>query len=96
MMVWDAIGYSSQSPRARTNVSLNSVHYISGVSRPMTQPFIREFFKTLRLSRKIANRMFVAGVVRTFLDAENVRLLLWSARSPDLPPIKNVLCMLAE
>ncbi|GFV47331.1 hypothetical protein TNCV_4829871 [Trichonephila clavipes] len=37
-----------------------------------------------------------AGIVRTFLDAENVRLLPWPAHSPYLSPIENVWFMLAE
>ncbi|GFT34665.1 hypothetical protein TNCV_1536031 [Trichonephila clavipes] len=36
------------------------------------------------------------GIVRTFLDTENVRLLPWSARSPDLSPIGNVWSLAAE
>ncbi|GFX95749.1 uncharacterized protein TNCV_4886751 [Trichonephila clavipes] len=32
----------------------------------------------------------------TFLDTENVRLLPWPARSPDLSPIENVRSMVAE
>ncbi|GFT02189.1 hypothetical protein TNCV_84521 [Trichonephila clavipes] len=38
----------------------------------------------------------VAGIVRTFLDMENVRLLLWPARSPDLSPIENVWSRVAK
>ncbi|GFT17552.1 hypothetical protein TNCV_4807891 [Trichonephila clavipes] len=32
----------------------------------------------------------------TFLDTENVRLLPWLARSPDLSPIENVWSMVVE
>ncbi|GFV24830.1 hypothetical protein TNCV_882981 [Trichonephila clavipes] len=41
-------------------------------------------------------RPHIAGIVRTFLDTKNVRLLPWSARSPDLLPIENFWCMAAE
>ncbi|GFW17660.1 hypothetical protein TNCV_2652171 [Trichonephila clavipes] len=41
-------------------------------------------------------RPHVAGNVRTFLDTENVRLLPWPARSPDLSPIENVWLMVTE
>ncbi|GFV16096.1 transposable element Tcb1 transposase [Trichonephila clavipes] len=41
-------------------------------------------------------RPHVAGMVRTFFDTENVWLMLWSARTPDLSPIENVWSMFAE
>ncbi|UYV77479.1 hypothetical protein LAZ67_15001180 [Cordylochernes scorpioides] len=41
-------------------------------------------------------RTHVAGIVRTFLHADNVRLLPWSARPPDLSPIENVWSMVSE
>ncbi|GFW04114.1 transposable element Tcb1 transposase [Trichonephila clavipes] len=40
MMVWDAIGYTSQSPLVRIDGTLNSARYISGVLRPVALPFI--------------------------------------------------------
>ncbi|GFU38571.1 uncharacterized protein TNCV_4391181 [Trichonephila clavipes] len=41
-------------------------------------------------------RPYVAGIVRTFLDTGNVRLLPWPASSPDLSPIENVWSTVAE
>ncbi|GFT93309.1 uncharacterized protein TNCV_904611 [Trichonephila clavipes] len=41
-------------------------------------------------------RPHVAGIVRTFLDTENVRLFPLPARSPDFSPIENVWSMVAE
>ena len=35
-------------------------------------------------------RAHVAGIVRTFLDTENVWLLHRPASSPDLSPIENI------
>ncbi|GFW68198.1 transposable element Tcb1 transposase [Trichonephila clavipes] len=67
---------------------------ISGVLRPVA----------LLLTRILRNPTFkqnnarphVAGIVRTFLDLENVRLLSWPACSPYLSPIKNIWSMVAE
>ncbi|GFW81966.1 hypothetical protein TNCV_770951 [Trichonephila clavipes] len=44
----------------------------------------------------ILSRPQVVGIVRTVLNTENVPLLLWAARSPDLSPIENVWFMVAE
>ncbi|GFW26152.1 uncharacterized protein TNCV_3396481 [Trichonephila clavipes] len=41
-------------------------------------------------------RPHVAGIVRTFLDTKNVRLLPWPAHSSDLSPTENVWFMVAE
>ncbi|GFY36063.1 transposable element Tcb1 transposase [Trichonephila clavipes] len=41
VMVWDAIGYKSQSPLSRIDGTLNRARYISGVLRPVALPFIR-------------------------------------------------------
>ncbi|GFS71787.1 hypothetical protein TNCV_3714881 [Trichonephila clavipes] len=38
----------------------------------------------------------VAGIVRIFLDMENVWILSWPTRLPDLPPIESVYPMVAE
>ncbi|GFX56530.1 hypothetical protein TNCV_74761 [Trichonephila clavipes] len=38
----------------------------------------------------------VAGILRAYLDTENIQLLLWLTRSPDLLPIENDWSMVAE
>ncbi|GFX98549.1 hypothetical protein TNCV_1501271 [Trichonephila clavipes] len=74
----------SWSPRIRIDHTLNSVRYISRVLRPVALSFIRTLLnRTLQQNRV---RAHVAGIVHTFLDTENVRLLPWPARSPDLSP----------
>ena len=34
-------------------------------------------------------RPYVSGAVRNFLDTENVRLLHWSSKSPEILPMEN-------
>lgn len=94
VMVWGAIGYTSRSPLVRIDGTLNSGRYISDVLRPVALPFIRSL-RNPTFQQDNA-RPHVAGPVRAFLDTENVRLLPWPARSPDLSPIENVWSMVAE
>ena len=72
---------------------LNSGRYISVVLSSVALPFIR----VLRNATFPQNnpRPHVAGIVRTFLDRENVRLLPWAARSPDLSSTENFWSMIA-
>ncbi|GFV60454.1 hypothetical protein TNCV_3470891 [Trichonephila clavipes] len=39
---------------------------------------------------------YIIGIVRTFLDKENVRLIPWPTLSPDLSPIENVWSIVLE
>ncbi|GFX59784.1 transposable element Tcb1 transposase [Trichonephila clavipes] len=88
VIVWGAIGYTSRSPLVRIEGFLNSARHISGVLRPVALTFIRAL-RNPTFQQDNA-QPHVAGIVRTFLDMENVRLLPWPARSPDLSPIENV------
>ncbi|GFV34841.1 transposable element Tc1 transposase [Trichonephila clavipes] len=94
VMVWGVIGYASRSPLVHIDGTLNSARYISGVLRPVALPFTRSL-RNPTLQHDNA-RSHVAGIERTFLDTENVRLLPWPARSPDLSPIEKVWSMVAE
>ncbi|GFW06411.1 transposable element Tcb1 transposase [Trichonephila clavipes] len=71
--------------------TLNSARYISGVLR---DPWLYPLFRVLR--NPTYARPHVAGIVQTFLVTENVRLLLWTAHSPDLSPIESVWSMVTE
>ncbi|GFV03865.1 transposable element Tcb1 transposase [Trichonephila clavipes] len=89
-----AIGYTSWSPLVGIEGSLNSACYISGVLRPVALSFYSSPAKPYVSADNV--RPHVAGIVLTFLDAENVQLLPWSAHSPDLLPIENVWSMVIE
>ncbi|GFU50267.1 uncharacterized protein TNCV_301001 [Trichonephila clavipes] len=94
MMVLGAIGYTARSHFVHIEGILISAHYISSVLRPMTLPFIRVLRNP---TFKQGNaRIHAAGIVWTFLDTENVRLLSWSARSLDLSPIEKVWSIVDE
>ncbi|GFU80366.1 transposable element Tcb1 transposase [Trichonephila clavipes] len=74
VMVWGTTGYTFRSPLVRTNGILNSAHYISGMLRSMALPFIRAL-RDPTFQQNNA-RPYVSGIVRTFLDTENIHLLL--------------------
>ncbi|GFW90235.1 transposable element Tcb2 transposase [Trichonephila clavipes] len=84
----------SRSPLFRVDSTLNSACYISGVLLPVALPFIRALRNPA--FKQDNARQHVAGIVRTFLDTKNVRLLPCPARSPDLSLIENVWSMVAE
>ncbi|GFT79648.1 transposable element Tcb1 transposase [Trichonephila clavipes] len=82
IMVWCAIGCMSRSPLVRTHGTLNSARFISGVLRPVALPFIRALRNPM--FQQDNKRPHFAIIVRTFRDTENVQLLPWPARSPNL------------
>ncbi|GFX61655.1 transposable element Tcb1 transposase [Trichonephila clavipes] len=65
---------------------MNSARY-GGVLQPVDLPFIPAL-RSPTFQQDNA-RQHVVGILRTFLDGENVRLLTWPARSQDLSPIEN-------
>ncbi|GFY24851.1 hypothetical protein TNCV_2690421 [Trichonephila clavipes] len=75
-------------------MALGTVHVTFLVLRPMILPFIRAL-RNLTYQQDNA-RPYVACIVRTLRDTENVQLLPWPARLPDLPPIQYVWSMVAE
>ncbi|GFX10858.1 transposable element Tcb1 transposase [Trichonephila clavipes] len=94
VMVWDAIGYTSRSLLVRIDGTLNRVRYISSVLGPIALPFIQALRNPT--FQQDNSRLHVSGIVRTFFDTENIRLLPWSAHSSDLFKLENVWSMVAE
>ncbi|GFV98184.1 transposable element Tcb1 transposase [Trichonephila clavipes] len=77
----------------RIDGTLNSARYFSGVLRPVALHFIRALRNPTYQQNNA--RPHVTGIVRTFLETENVRLFTLPARSPDFLPIENVWSMVA-
>ncbi|GFX16118.1 transposable element Tcb1 transposase [Trichonephila clavipes] len=93
-MAWSAIAYTSSSSLVRIDGTSYIARYIPGVLRPVALPF----FRALRSPtfQQDNARPHVAGLMRTFLDTENVRLFPCPERSSDLSPIENVWSMVAK
>ncbi|GFW23998.1 transposable element Tcb1 transposase [Trichonephila clavipes] len=70
VMLRDAIGYMSWLSLVRIYGTLNSARYISGPFRPLALPFIRAL-RNPAFQQDIA-RPHASGIVRIFLDTENV------------------------
>ncbi|GFU64348.1 hypothetical protein TNCV_1634821 [Trichonephila clavipes] len=90
----DASSQTVESSMMRSTMNLNSSHYIFSVLRPVSVPFIRALQNPTFLKNNAWTH--VAGTLRISLDTENVRLLPWHSRSPDLSPIENVWSMASE
>ncbi|GFU68897.1 transposable element Tcb1 transposase [Trichonephila clavipes] len=73
VMVWGAISYTSRSPLIRIDGTLNSAPHNSGVSQPVTLPLIQALRNPTFQQDNAGPH--VAGIVQTFLETENVRLL---------------------
>ncbi|GFX04660.1 transposable element Tcb1 transposase [Trichonephila clavipes] len=89
IMVLGVITYTSGSPLVHIDGTLNSACYISGVLRPVAVTALYSNPAKPTFEQDNA-RTHVAGIVRTFLDTENIRMFLWPARLPDLTPIKSL------
>ncbi|GFV19723.1 transposable element Tcb1 transposase [Trichonephila clavipes] len=72
LMVWGAIGYTSRSSLVLIDGILDSARYTSGLLLPVAL----SFFYALRnpAFQQDNARTHVAGIVRTTLDTENLRL----------------------
>ena len=82
MIVWDAIGYTFQSPLVHIECTLNNGSYISIALKLLALPFIRALRKAMFQQDNALSH--VVDFVQIFLDTENIRLLPLSARFPDL------------
>ena len=69
MMIWGVIGYTFRSLFVRIDSTLNSGRYVSVETSGST-------FNLNPAKRQDNARTYVAGTVRTFLDTENIQLLL--------------------
>ncbi|GFY22893.1 transposable element Tcb1 transposase [Trichonephila clavipes] len=73
VLVWGSIGYTSRSSVVRIDSTLKSARYISGALRSVALPFICALRNPV--FHKDNTQPHVAGIVRTFLDTQNVRLM---------------------
>lgn len=88
LMVWGAIGYNHKSQLVRVQGTVTSLTYVNDILRPVAIPFLHDTPDAI--FQQDNARPHVAARTRAFLLSQDVRLLPWPTRSPDLSPIENV------
>ncbi|GFU47942.1 uncharacterized protein TNCV_4967381 [Trichonephila clavipes] len=92
--IWGHWGERTSAKCIRHSHTGLSSGVIVYVLRPVALPFIR-VLQNLTLQQNNVQPP-VAGIVQTFLDTVNVRMLSWPARSSNLSPMENIWSMVAE
>ncbi|CAH1989820.1 unnamed protein product [Acanthoscelides obtectus] len=94
VMVWGAIGYGSRSPLIYIRGNMNAQRYIHEV----LEPHLLHYLDTLAdpTFQHDNARPHVARVTIDFFQHNDVTLLPWPPRSPDLSPIEHVWDMMGR
>ncbi|CAH1971392.1 unnamed protein product [Acanthoscelides obtectus] len=87
-MVWGAIAYGSRSPLIFIRGNMNTQRYIHEVLEPHLLPYLDTLAGTT--FQQDNSRPHVARVTIDFFQHNDVTLLSWPPRSPDLSPIEHV------
>ncbi|CAH1961371.1 unnamed protein product [Acanthoscelides obtectus] len=88
VMVWGAIAYGSRSPLIFIRGNMNAQRYIHEVLEPHILPYLdTQADPTFQQDNA---RPHVARVTIDFFQHNDVTLLPWPPRSPDLSPIEHV------
>lgn len=88
IMVWGAISFNSRSDLVIINGSLNAQRYIDEILRPVAIPFLYDDEATIYQQDNA--RPHSAEISKHFLSENEVSVLEWPARSPDLSIIEHV------
>lgn len=88
VMVWGGIRGENKSPLVIVMGNMTAQRYIDQVLRPVVLPFLQNHPGTLFQHDNAPAHS--ARAVSTFLDNNNVNVLPWPSRSPDLSPIEHM------
>ena len=98
-MVWGAICGEHRSPLIRIAGNLTGQRYRDEILDPVAIPFVQEQPRGVLFQHDNA-RPHTACIVQNFLAVNNVDVLSWSSRSPDVSPIDYAIarlhCSLAD
>lgn len=87
VMMWGAISYTGRSELVLVQGNLTAVRYRDEILRPYMLPIMdrqRELFQQDNA------RPHTARLTVDYLDEENINVLPWPSRSPDLNPIEHL------
>lgn len=88
VMVWGGISLHTKTPLAVVNGNLNAVQYQQQILRPHAIPHLHAN-RGMQLVQDNAP-CHNARTTRQLLQQQNIRLIDWPSRSPDLNPIEHV------
>ncbi|CAH2007245.1 unnamed protein product [Acanthoscelides obtectus] len=94
VMVWGAIAYGSRSPLIFIRGNMNAQRYIHEVLEPHLLPYLDTLADPT--FQQDNARPHVARVTIDFFQHNDVTLLPWPPRSPDLSPIEHVWDMMGR
>ncbi|CAH1981761.1 unnamed protein product [Acanthoscelides obtectus] len=94
VMVWGAIAYGSRSPLIFIRDNMNAQRYIHEVLEPHLLPYLDTLADPTFQQDNV--RPHVARVTIDFFQHNDVTLLPWPPRSPDLSPIEHVWDMMGR
>ncbi|GFV50040.1 transposable element Tcb1 transposase [Trichonephila clavipes] len=86
--------HHSRSPLVRIVGTLKSQRYISEVLEPVVLPYLQGL--ATAILQQDNERPHVARIVQRFFVNQQIELLPWPARSPDISPIVNMWSLVAQ
>jgi transposase len=89
VMVWGGFGYSGKTPLVVINGKQNSQNYIRQLELNLV-PFGEEIGGEEWLFQQDNAAIHTAGIVKSWFEANHIRVIDWPAKSPDLNPIENL------
>lgn len=86
--VWGGVTWNGRTDLIRIDGNLTARRYIDEILRPVVTPFINQH--PGYLFQQDNARPHTAYITRAYFNANNINLLQWPSRSPDLAPIEHV------
>ena len=87
-MVWDGISHRARTDLVTVHGNLNAMRYCNKIVQPALLTFLRQEHTTSFQDDNA--RCHVARHTMDFLQANNVIVLDWPARSPDMSSIEHL------